>query len=100
MWLRCETRQQIADATGIALSSVDAAIANFAKNHENGADADSVIFRNFEPKIYNVWNFQKATNEVRHFGNIPPEIIDNLLYYYTRPYDLIVDAFGCGDSER
>jgi hypothetical protein len=50
--------------------------------------SDSVIFRDFEQegsalRIYDIWNFSKATNKVRHFGNIPPEIIDNLLYYFT-----------------
>ena len=42
----------------------------------------------------NIWNFSKATNEVRHFGNIPPEIIDNLLYYFTEPHDVVFDPFG------
>ena len=49
-------------------------------------------------RIYDIWNFSKATNEVRHFGNIPPEIIDNLLYYYTDPHDVIFDPFGGGGS--
>jgi len=61
-----------------------------SKITENG------IFRDFERednhlKIYDIWNFSKATNEVKHFGNIPPEIIDNLLYYYTEPHDVIFD---------
>ena len=43
----------------------------------------------FKAQIYSVWNFPKATNTVKHFGNIPPEIIDNLLYYYTDPFDVV-----------
>jgi DNA modification methylase len=52
----------------------------------------------FEPEVYWVWNFGKAMNEVRHFGNIPPEIIDNLLYYYTSPGDVVFDPFAGGGS--
>ena len=95
MWLSCETHETIADAVGMSRPAVTEKIASFVTD---GKSADSDIFRNFEPKIYNVWNFQKATNEVRHFGNIPPEIIDNLLYYYTQPYDVIFDPFGGGGS--
>ncbi len=52
----------------------------------------------FDRRIYTIWNFAKATNEVRHFGNIPPEIIDNLLYLYTNPFDVVFDPFGGGGS--
>ena len=37
---------------------------------------------------YDVWNFPKLTNTVKIFGSIPQEIIDNLLYYYTKPFDV------------
>ena len=62
---------------------------------------DSDIFGNFEDsesgrRLYTVWNFQKANNEVSHFGNIPPEIINNLLYLYTSPGDVVFDPFGGG----
>ena len=65
--------------------SVADVIANFG---ENDSHSDLANFRNFEDrKIYTVWNFPKATNEVKIFGNIPPEIIDNLLFLYTNPFD-------------
>lgn|GEM_PF-5142445 len=35
-----------------------------------------------KPELYNIWNFAKITNETQHPGNIPKEIIENLLYYY------------------
>lgn len=43
------------------------------------------FFRDFDndnatQRIYDIWNFGKATNEVLHPGNIPQEIIDNPLY--------------------
>ncbi len=95
LWMRCETQEAIAEAAGVSRPAVTEEIANFVKN---GHVTDSDIFHNFEPKLYSVWNFPEATNEVRHFGNIPPEIIDNLLYYFTKPFDVVFDPFGGGGS--
>lgn len=100
MHLRCHTQQQIADAVGVSQQAVTLQIAEFTKN---GKFADSGIFGDFEGdgsarQIYTIWSFAKATNEVRHFGNIPPEIADNLLYIYTKPFDVVFDPFGGGGS--
>jgi DNA modification methylase len=65
---------------------------------EKSVDGQSDNFDNFKPELYSVWNFGKATNEVKHFGNIPPEIVENLLYYYTSPGDVVFDPFGGGGS--
>jgi len=56
------------------------------------------IPQDFEPQLYDVWNFHKATNEVKHPGNIPPEIVENLLHYYTNPLDIVFDPFGGGGA--
>ena len=48
--------------------------------------------------IYNVWTFGKKTNEVSHFGNSEQRILDNLLYLYTEPFDIVLDVFGGGGS--
>ena len=80
--------------------SVSTIIEDFSKNSNN---VDSTIFGDFERdgssrQLYTIWNFAKATNEVKHFGNIPPEIIDNLMYLYTKPFDVVFDPFGGGGS--
>ena len=95
MWMRCHTQQEIADAVGVEQSTATRRIADFM---QNGQVSDLHNFRNFEPQVYTTWNFAKATNEVRHFGNIPPEIIDNLLWFYTKPFDVVFDPFGGGGS--
>jgi DNA modification methylase len=95
MYMRCFTHQQIADVLDVSQQTITSKIAKFT---ENGKFAESSNFRNFEPQIYDIWNFHKATNEVRHFGNIPPEIVDNLMYYFTNPFDVVFDPFGGGGS--
>lgn len=98
MHLACYTQQAIADAVGMSQQSVTNICADFTKNDDY---VDSGIFRNFDDdgrQLYTIWNFAKATNEVKHFGNIPPEIIDNLMYLYTKPFDVVFDPFGGGGS--
>ena len=52
------------------------------------------------PKIYNVWNFSNCDPRlgIEHPGRIPGQIIMNLLYYYTKQGDLVVDPMAGGGS--
>lgn len=104
LWMECRTQKEIAEALNLPPKTVSNKIAEFG---QNGSDADLAIFRNFiesedgeksDRQLYSVWNFPKATNEVKHFGNIPPEIVDNLLFYYTKLFDVVFDPFGGGGS--
>jgi hypothetical protein len=52
----------------------------------------------FAPPLYNVWTFAKKSNGVGHFGNSEQQIVDNLLYLYTEPFDIVLDPFGGGGS--
>jgi DNA-binding CsgD family transcriptional regulator len=100
LWLSCHTQEEIAESVNVSQPTVNEKIANFIKIANIG---DSDIFRNFmdeggDGKIYTLWNFSKNNNGVKHFGNVPKEIIDNLLYYYTNPLDVVFDPFGGGGS--
>lgn len=95
LYLRCLTHDKIAELVDISRKEVSREIESLG---QSGNSADLTIFRDFEGelgedsdrRIYDVWNFAKADNEVRHFGNIPPQIIDNLLYLCTKPFDAMV----------
>jgi len=52
------------------------------------------------PKVYNVWNFSKCDPHlgIKHPGRIPGQISMNLLYYYTKQGDLVVDPMAGGGS--
>jgi predicted DNA-binding protein YlxM (UPF0122 family) len=52
----------------------------------------------FQLPIYNIWNFSNLTNETKHFGNSEQRILENLLYLYTEPFDIVVDPFAGGGS--
>lgn len=99
MWLACHTHKQIADAVGLSQREIDTRVEELQKMPESDKCqkmAKSAISHesDFDHKIYDVWNFPKATNEVQHPGNVPPEIVDNLLFYYTKPFDVVFDPFA------
>lgn len=52
------------------------------------------------PRIYNVWNFANCDPRLGddHPGRIPGQIVLNLLYYYTKQGDLVVDPMAGGGS--
>jgi DNA modification methylase len=56
----------------------------------------------FNPQYSNVWNFPRLTEGFgeKYPGNIPGDIIRNLLWYYTREFDLVIDLFAGGGVTR
>mgnify|MGYP001226822532 CR=1 FL=1 len=52
----------------------------------------------FSPPLYNIWTFSRKSNSVSHFGNSEQRIVENLLYLYTEPFDIVVDPFAGGGS--
>jgi DNA methylase len=52
----------------------------------------------FDIPIYNIWKQQEKTLGSKHFGNTEIRLVDNLLYLYTKPFDVVVDPFAGGGS--
>jgi hypothetical protein len=91
--MTCHPTSEIAKAVELDERVIELRIAEIRKN---GQMTDSSLFGNFEAEVYQVWNFAKSTNLVKHPCNIPPEILDNLLWYYTKPFDVVFDPFAGG----
>ena len=100
MWMACHTQDQIAEAVGCSRQNVDrvlpemASLPKLAKSDAAAADHAT----DFEPPIYNVWRQQDKTAGAKHFGNTDVRWVDNLLYLYTKPFDVVVDPFGGSGS--
>ena len=99
MWLACHTQEEIAEAVGIhakdkslQVSSNLEELPNYCKLAATYQDAD------WQPPIYDIWNFADNANETKHFGNTHIGIVDNLLYLFTEPFDIVVDPFAVGGS--
>lgn len=100
MWLACRTQQEIADVEGIPRKTVDDAMDGFGEigNLAESAKAAANHATDFEAPIYNVWKQQDKTPGGKHFGNSEVRWVDNLLYLYTQPFDIVVDPFAGSGS--
>jgi hypothetical protein len=100
MWLACHSQQEIADdircdqatVQRTANGSMQTVLEN--RMHKSLAEHAS----DFAPPIYNVWRQREKTAGSSHFGNSEVRWLDNLLYLYTKPFDVVVDPFAGGGS--
>lgn len=87
LWLSCHTQAEIAEAVDMPKRTVADAIEEcakleaFPKSHILASRFDDLDWR---PKLYSVWEFEHPSEPKR-------EIIDQLLYLYTEPFDIVVD---------
>lgn len=124
LWMSCHTQDEIAEAIGYAQKTVanflkscgfskepqvrlitetddsqdedEKGLGRFKLTKEQVASADHAI--EFDAPIYNVWKQQDKTLASEHFGNSEVRWVDNLLYLYTQPFDIVVDPFAGGGS--
>jgi len=92
-------RQAIAEATGVSIQPVKDTLSDFSEGVPKNLKVQSLFNdTDFTPPLYNIWTFAKKSNAVSHFGNSEQRIVDNLLYLYTEPFDIVVDPFAGGGS--
>lgn len=96
-WLSCHTDAEIASDVDLSEEGVRKITQQSAELPEVGKSSAAHLI-DFEPPIYNVWKQQEKTAGSGHFGNSEVRWVDNLLYLYTSPFDIVVDPFGGGGS--
>jgi transcriptional regulator with XRE-family HTH domain len=96
-WLACHTQEEIAEQEGITKETVSEICQKMANLPESDKSLASHA-TDFDPPIYNVWKQQTKSQGVNHFGNTESSFVDNLLYLYTKPFDIVVDPFAGGGS--
>ena len=100
LWLACYPTDEIAEVTGASKADVSgvcskmAGLPNLNKVDQSAAEHAT----DFTPPIYNIWKQQEKTNGSSHFGNSEVRWVDNLLYLYTKPFDIVLDPFAGGGS--
>ena len=104
LWLACHTQKEISSLVGVDQSTISRMVSTFMqkrdlaflhKGHWTNADHAE---EGFQTPIYNIWKQQEKSNAVGHFGNSEQRWLDNLLYLYTDPFDIVVDPFAGGGS--
>jgi hypothetical protein len=119
LWLACHTEEQIAEAVGMPRDTVHSVLLKYGdfrfstkpgelSEIKDEAERWSEIEKrnraaaehksDFEPPIYNIWKQQEKTRGVEHFGNSEIRWVDNLLYLYTKPFEIVVDPFAGSGS--
>ena len=102
MWLACFTVEEIAEETKTPAGTIKRKLSEeWFKKFPGPKRTNLSRFEDFDEEdglrpIYNYWNFSKNTNKSSHFGNCDPRVIDNLIYLYTKPFDIVLDPFAGG----
>jgi len=97
LWLACYTQEEIGEMVGITKETVSQVCQKMAELPKSDKPAAEHL-TDFEPPIYNIWKQQEKTPGSSHFGNTEIRWVDNLLYLYTKPLDIIIDPFAGGGS--
>lgn len=91
LWLDCWTQQKIADRIGVAQGAVSKWLSDFGS-----------IRNLIEPpesrQHFDVWSFHAAAGNSSYFGKMPPQIVENLLWLYTEPGQIVFDPFAGGGT--
>lgn len=96
-WMACHTQQEIAEAVNTGKATINDICSGMAELPKaNKPTADHLT--DFTPPIYNVWKQQTKSEGSSHFGNSDVRWVDNLLYLYTKPFDIVLDPFAGGGS--
>lgn len=102
MWQACYTQEEIADKVKASQQTVTNVTDGFTKtvfeNQNSKTYASANHLTDFDPPIYNVWKQQTKTSGTSHFGNSEVRWLDNLLYLYTQPLDIVIDPFAGSGS--
>ena len=95
MWLACHSLEEIAVAVGVTAETVSQWTMGFS---DSSASVESENFHGFDPPIYNIWKQQDKSAGPSHFGNSESRWVDNLLWLYTGPADIVIDPFAGSGS--
>lgn len=94
MWLACYTQEEIAEAVELDQRSIGRKIQELGNfpNLEKRLKVRALHEEDdWKPPFSDIWSFTSNSNTTTHFGNTDGRILDNLLYLYTEPFDIVVD---------
>lgn len=91
LWLDCASYREIGDAIGVAHTTVEDWCV---------AKATDVAFTTppVSRQHFDVWQFAASDRESggqqSYFGALPPQVMENLLWFFTEPGQIVVDLFA------
>jgi transposase len=90
LWLDCWSERAIAKELGVTQPTA----AEWVKGMRTSAES-------FHPpesrQHFDIWQFPTADQDAgaqSYFGALPPQVVENLLWFFTEPGDIVVDLFA------
>lgn len=92
-YLSYPSESDVADEFGVTQKTINNDVRNILNSEDISSPPDSV-------KWDNVWRFSKCDPEygMDWPGRIPGQVVENLLWHYTEPFDLVVDPMAGGGT--
>jgi len=100
MWLSCHTQQEIAEHCSVTQGRVSQWLDKLI-NFGNSAKINKPAAMHevaFTIPQKNVWLETDKTPHLDFPGSTEPRWLDNLLYFYTQPFDIVIDPFAGSGS--
>ena len=92
LYLHAEnTQEDIADKLNIPQQTVSRKIESFTQN-ANFSEMSKKL--NLPSLYYTRWNLTHKDKDVKYFGIFPTIFMQHLLYYHTKPFDVVYDPFA------
>lgn len=95
LWLNCMSERDVAEAVGVDQATINRWI------RDAKADGSDFASPPESRQHYNIWTFHQADDtagQKSYFGRMPPQIVENLLWYYTEPGQIVFDPFAGGGT--
>jgi hypothetical protein len=91
LWLDCHDQGEIAETIGTTQQTISNWVQENAKLREFVEPPES-------RQHFDVWQFpttdREAGGQQSYFGAVPPQVMENLLWFYTEPGHTVVDLFA------
>lgn len=92
LWLDCWSQQAIADEIGVPQQTIAGWLTEIGKHSDFGSPPES-------RQHFDVWSFGAGDDgSSGHFGRMPSGVVENLLWLYTEPGQIVVDPFAGGGT--
>jgi hypothetical protein len=91
LWLDCHTMEAVGDTLGVPRKTADEWVGENRKSAEFATAPES-------RQHFDIWQFattdRESGGQQSYFGAVPPQVLENLLWFYTEPGDVVVDLFA------
>lgn len=91
LWLDCASPAEIERQVGITDQTATNWISKRRIDPEFGEPPSS-------QQHFDIWQFQASDGESNYFGKMPPQVVENLLWLYTEPGQIVFDPFAGGGT--